>query len=447
MRTDSLNLSKTFLADAKQYLTKNVGKEYSLVTPRLFKTKSKGAQEAHEAIRPTDINKINPKLESGQARLYKLIWQRSLASQMPEVIADNTTIDINAGAKYQFRSTGQVLRFDGYLKIYPEQNKELILPQVEKNEALDLIKLKPEQHFTKPPARYSDAGLVKELEKHGIGRPSTYAPTISTIIARNYVTRDDNKRLGPTEIAFVVTDLLVNHFSQIIDYQFTAKIEEDFDKIAHGKNQWQPVIREFYNPFSKNLKMKYDEVNKKDIMPEEETEEICDKCEAEMVIKTGRFGKFLSCSAYPECKNAKPIPGSPQEAQKKENDDKVKDLEKKYKNQTCAKCKSEMAIKVGRFGPFLACTAFPKCKNIKGIQEGQESTGVKCPNCKKGEIIEKKSRRGIFYACNQYPECKSAYWGKPTGKKCKCGALTVEGKNSKVSCSNKECSKKKTANK
>ena len=454
MRTDSLNLSKTFLTDAKKYLTKNLGDEYALTSPRIFKTKSKGAQEAHEAIRPTDVNKKVEtngnasllKLESGQARLYKLIWQRSLASQMPEAIADNTTIDIdavdtnsNTSLKYQFRSTGQVLKFDGYLKIYPEKSAELILPQVEKNEKIDLIKLNPEQHFTKPPARYSDAGLVKELEKHGIGRPSTYAPTISTIETRNYVARDDNKRLAPTEIAFVVTDLLINHFSKVIDYQFTAKIEEDFDKIAHGKNKWQPVIREFYNPFSKNLKMKYDEVNKKDIMPDEETEEVCDKCESHMVIKTGRFGKFLSCSAYPDCKNAKPIPGTDKDKNGKDDNKEIEKLEKKYKNKVCDKCNSDMAIKIGKFGPFLACTAFPKCRNIKGIEEGQQSTGIKCPNCKKGDIIQKKSRRGIFYACNQYPECKTAYWGKPTGKKCECGALTIEGKNDKVRCSNKEC--------
>jgi len=443
MRTDSLNLSKTFLTDAKKYLNRNLGDKYTLASPRLFKTKSKGAQEAHEAIRPTDANKKPDsfKLESGQARLYKLIWQRSLASQMPEAIVDNTTIDIDASeTKYQFRANGQVLKFDGFLKIYPEKSKELILPEVKKDEKLDLIKLTPNQHFTKPPARYSDAGLVKELEKYGIGRPSTYAPTISTIIARNYVARDDNKRLAPNDISFIVNDLLTKHFDKIIDYQFTAKIEEDFDKIAHGKSQWQPMISEFYNPFSKNLKMKYDEVDKKDIMPEEKTEEVCDKCDSEMIIKTGRFGKFLSCTAYPKCKNAKPIPGSKQDKEQKENNDKIKELEKKYKKQVCEKCESEMAIKVGRFGPFLACTAFPKCKNIKGITEGQQSTGVKCPGCKKGEIIEKRSRRGIFYACNQYPDCKTAFNARPTGKKCtKCKSLIIEGKNGKVRCSNKDC--------
>jgi len=449
MRTDSFNLSNTFLTDAKQYLSKFLGAKYTLASPRQFRTKSKGAQEAHEAIRPTDVNKQpnNIKLESGQARLYKLIWQRSLASQMPEATLDNTTINIDAGKKYQFRSTGQILKFDGFLKIYPEKSKELILPQVEKNEKLDLIKLNPEQHFTKPPARYSDAGLVKELEKYGIGRPSTYAPTISTVIARNYVLRDDNKRLAPTEIAFVVINLLINHFSKIVNYQFTAKIEEDFDKIAHGKNKWQSTIREFYNPFSKNLKMKYDEVNKKDIMPEEKTEEVCDKCESGMVIKTGRFGKFLSCNAYPECKNAKPIPGSKKDNANQDNEKKIKELEKKYNKQTCEKCESEMAIKVGKFGPFLACTAFPKCRNIKNIEESKQSTGVKCPNCEKGDIVQKRSKRGIFYACDQYPDCKSAFWGKPTGKKCsKCKSLIIEGKNDKVQCSNKECSKKKDSN-
>lgn len=443
MRTDSLNLSKTFLTDAKKYLTTELGKEYALTTPRTFKTKSKGAQEAHEAIRPTDINKTldNLKLESGQARLYNLIWQRAIASQMTEAIVDNTTIDIDVeSTKYQFRSNGQVLKFDGYLKIYPEQSKELVLPQVTTGEKLNLKELTPEQHFTKPPARYSDAGLVKELEKYGIGRPSTYAPTISTIITRNYVARDDGKRLFPTEIAFVVNDLLNNHFSKIVDYQFTAKIEEGFDKIAHGKIEWQPIIRDFYDPFSKNLKMKYDEVNKKDIMPDEETEHECDKCGELMVIKTGRFGKFLSCSAYPDCKNAKPVPGSKQDAKQKESNEKAKELEEKYKGQKCEKCESDMAIKVGRFGPFLACTGFPKCKNIKSVKEGQQSTGVKCPNCEKGDIIEKGSKRGIFYACDQFPNCKTAYYAKPTGDKCtKCKSLIVEVKGDKVKCSNKEC--------
>ncbi|MCK5320110.1 type I DNA topoisomerase, partial [Candidatus Parcubacteria bacterium] len=254
MRTDSLNLSNKFLGDAKDYLNNTLGKEYALASPRKFKTKSKGAQEAHEAIRPTEANRdpesLKNKLNNNQYRLYKLIWQRTMAGQMPEALLDATTIDIDAkDTDYQFRSTGQVLRFDGYLKIYPEKSKELELPAVDKNEELKLKQLDTEQHFTKPPARYSDAGLVKELEKYGIGRPSTYAPTIATVIARNYVNRDDNKKLFPTEISFVVIDLLSNHFQKIVDFQFTAQMETDLDKIAEGKIKWQPVIKNFYKPF------------------------------------------------------------------------------------------------------------------------------------------------------------------------------------------------------
>ena len=443
MRTDSLNLSDKFLQDSRQYLIKNLGEKYSLKTPRKFKTKSKGAQEAHEAIRPTEATQ-NPEskkssLDSNQYKLYNLIWQRSMASQMPEALINATVIDIDAqNTKYQFRSTGQVLKFDGYLKIYPEKSKELELPDVEKNEQLDLIKLNPEQHFTKPPARYSDAGLVKELEKHGIGRPSTYAPTISTIEARNYVNRDENKKLAPTDIAFVVIDLLIAHFPHIVDYEFTAKLENNLDNIAHGKVQWQPVIREFYEPFHANLEDKYNKINKKDIMPEEKSNEVCDKCGAPMIIKTGRYGKFLACSGFPDCKNIKGLNKTKENSPEKNEE--IKKLEKKYNGEKCEKCGADMAIKNGKFGPFLACTAYPNCKNIKNIKENNNSTGVKCPTCGQGEIVQKRSKRGIFYACDQYPDCRNAYWGKPTGEKCPdCEALLVEGKEGEIKCSAKGC--------
>jgi DNA topoisomerase-1 len=448
MRTDSLNLSNKFLKDAKDYLDKNIGKEYSLKTPRIIKTKSKGAQEAHEAIRPTEANnnpdKISSKLDNNQNRLYKLIWQRSMASQMQEAIVDSTTVDVEAiGEKekktYCFRASGQIIKFDGYLKIYPEKSKEIILPNLKEKEELDLIKLIDEQHFTKPPARYSDAGLVKNLEKHGIGRPSTYAPTIATIIARNYVKRDENKRLFPTEIAFIVNDLLVKHFNNIVDFEFTAKLENELDEIAEGKKEWQPVINNFYKPFHSNLENKYDEVNKKEIMPEEKSNEICEKCKSKMIIKTGRFGKFLACSSYPDCKNIKPMPGTDKDKDGKADSEEIKELQEKYKGEKCEKCDSDMAIKVGRFGPFLACTAYPKCKNIKNIKENNNSTGIKCPKCGKGEIVQKRSKRGIFYACDAYPDCRNAYWSKPTGEKCPdCESLLVEVKDG-AKCSNKEC--------
>jgi DNA topoisomerase-1 len=446
MRTDSMNLSQNFLGQAGKYLKQNLGNKYAPESPRVFKTKSKNAQEAHEAIRPTNVfwdpESLKSSLDTGQYKLYKLIWQRALATQMPPAKMDSTTLDIDAtDTAYQFRATGQVLKFDGYLKIYPEQSKELQLPEVAKGEELNLRELLGEQHFTKPPARYSDAGLVKEMENYGIGRPSTYAPIISTIIARNYVNRDDNKKLAPTDIAFVVNDLLVKHFSDIVDYEFTAQMENDLDEVANGKKDWQPVVEQFYKPFHQNLTNKYEEISKNDIMPEEKSEEKCDKCGAEMIVKTGRYGKFLACSGFPDCRNIKPLDKN---GEKQQDDEKIAKLKEKYKNEVCDKCGSPMDIKNGKYGPFLACTGYPKCKNIKSIEENNPSTGVTCPKCGKGEIIERKSKRGVFYACNQYPDCKNSYSGKPTGKKCpECDSLMIEDKNGKARCSNKNCGNKK----
>lgn len=446
MRTDSMNLADKFLSEAAEYLITNLGSAYALKTPRRFKTKSKGAQEAHEAIRPSEVSRtpesIANDLNPNQHKLYKLIWQRSLSSQMTEAVVDATVVDIEAkNTPYQFRANGQILKFDGYLKIYPEKSQEIELPELKIKEKLELEEIKPEQHFTKPPARYSDAGLVKELEKHGIGRPSTYAPTITTILERNYARRDEHKRLEPTDIALVVNDLLVEHFPLIVDYQFTAKLENDLDKIGGGEVKWQPVIKEFYGPFHANLKNKYEAINKKDIMPEEKSNETCDKCGALMIIKTGRYGKFLACSAFPDCKNIKSLPGADKDGNGRADSKEVEELKEKYKNEICEKCGSPMAVKIGKFGPFLACTGYPKCKNLKNINGGANSTGVTCPVCGKGEIVEKRSRRGIFYACNQYPSCKTAFWAKPTGEKCPdCGSLLVEdAKKGEIKCSNKDC--------
>jgi len=446
MRTDSLNLADKFLGDAAACLTANLGEKYALKTPRRFKTKSKGAQEAHEAIRPSEASRtpesVAGELNPNQNKLYKLIWQRAMASQMSEAIVDATVVDILAqNTPYQFRSNGQILKFDGYLKIYPETSQEIELPELKEKEKLDLEKINKEQHFTKPPARYSDAGLVKELEKYGIGRPSTYAPTIATIVDRNYVQRDENKRLAPTDIAFVVNDLLVEHFPNIVDYQFTAKMENDLDRVADGEVKWQPIIKEFYEPFHANLENKYEIINKNDIMPEEKSSEVCDKCGAPMIIKTGRYGKFLACSAFPECKNIKSMPGTDRDKNGQADSEEIKELKEKYKAEICEKCGSPMAIKVGKFGPFLACTAYPKCKNLKNISGGNNSTGITCPVCGKGEVVQKRSRRGLFYACNQYPTCKTAFWGKPTGEKCPdCESLLIEdAKKGEVKCSNKDC--------
>lgn len=445
MRTDSLNLSPKFLAESREWIKNNFSKEYLPIKANVFKTKSKNAQEAHEAIRPTEALKspdsMESKLDRNQFKLYQLIWQKAVASQMSPAKISTNTIDVEVEGKYIFRANGQSISFPGYLAVWPEKTKEQLLPKVVVEQKLKLKSLEVGEHSTNPPARYSDATLIKEMEKHGIGRPSTYAPTINTIINRNYAIRDDNKRLKPSDIAIVVSDLLSLHFKKVIDYDFTAKLENDLDEIAEGKKKWQPVISEFYSDFHENLLLKYDEINKKDIMPEQETSEKCEKCGAAMVMKTSRFGKFLACSAFPECKNIKQADGG--EREEKEKTEEVKALEKKHAGEVCEKCGSEMKVKVGKFGPFLACSGYPKCKNIKNIGSGDEKE-ISCPICKTGLIVKKFSRRGVFYACNNYPNCKNAYWGKPSGELCKsCGALMVEDpKSNKIKCSNKECSGK-----
>ncbi|MBU2109929.1 type I DNA topoisomerase [Patescibacteria group bacterium] len=360
MRTDSVNLSEDSLKSGKKVIDKNFGKEFSLSEPRRFKTKSKGAQEAHEAIRPANPEKTPDKLkkdlDSKQYKLYDLIWRRFIACQMKEAVFDSTTVDIEA-KNYGFRATGQVLKFEGWLKVYPSAFSENDLPELKEKEELKLIKLAPNQHFTEPPPRYTEASLVKTLEEYGIGRPSTYAPTISTIQTRNYVAKNEHRKFCPTETGIMVNDLLVKHFPKIVDVGFTAKMEEDLDEIAEGKKKWVPVIKEFYEPFHKNLEEKYEQVEKQN--HDEETEEVCEKCGKPMVIKHGRFGKFMACSGFPEC------------------------------------------------------------RNTKNIKQEPETIGMKCPKCppeadKQGEVIIKKTKKGrIFYGCSKYPACDFASWKNP----------------------------------
>jgi len=388
-RTDSVNLSDSSLSDAKQYIEKEFGANYYLF--RKFKTRSKGAQEAHEAIRPTSAYKSPDtlKLDPRQKKIYDIIWKRFIASQMTQGVFDATTIDISAG-NYTFRANGSILKFAGFLKVYPMKFEENELPELSEQEILELLDLAPSQHFTQPPARYSEATLIKELEKNGIGRPSTYAPTISTIQDRNYVEKNEQKKFAPTEIGITVNDLLVEHFPKIVDIGFTAEMEEDLDDIAEGKKEWVPVIKEFYEPFAILLEKKYEEVEKK--LPVEETDKICPDCGKGIIIRFGRFGKFYACSGFPECKH------------------------------TEALVKKEAAL------------------------------GIKCPKClaspdpakrdTPGDIIEKRTKKKrVFYGCNKYPDCDFALWDKPTGDKCeKCGSMLVE-KKKEAKCSNKECEK------
>ncbi len=376
MRTDSLNLSEDALREAAAFIRKEIGVNHALPSPRRFKTKAKGAQEAHEAIRPTDPartpDSIKRYLDRNQFSLYDLIWRRFIATQMAEALFDATAVDVEARSKPSpraqaegkqearsclFRASGQVLKFDGFLKVWPIKTEDVLLPELSPNEALELEELKPLQHFTQPQPRYTEASLIKALEQNGIGRPSTYAPTMATIQERGYVEKDLEKRLRPTEVGMVVNGLLVEHFPEIVDIQFTVKMEEELDEIAEGKREWQPVIREFYEPFSKHLAEKYEAVEKQNMV--EATDQICEKCGKPMIIKYGRYGKFLACSGFPECKNAKPLPKEP-----------------------------------------------PK------------STGVACPECKQGEIVERYTRkRRRFFGCSRYPECKYATWQHPSQEK------------------------------
>jgi len=351
-RTDSLNLAEDFLKKVQKLINDKFGKNYASKTPLYYKTKNKGAQEAHEAIRPTKPDFLPQNLEEqvrvkdkNQSKLYELIWNRAIACQMQPAIIDSTSIDIKA-KNYLFRTNGATIKFDGFLKVYPIKISENTLPVLKNNEILKLIKLILGQHFTKPPAPYSEASLIKTLEEYGIGRPSTYAPILSTIQERNYV-KKQNRYLYPTEIGILVNNLLVKHFPKVVNIKFTANMEEDLDGIAQGKQEWISIIKNFYYPFDENLQKKYKEVDKKEIT-EEKTDIICEKCGKPMIIKMGRFGKFLACSGFPECKNTRPI--------KKE---------RQITDKICPKCGAFLEIKTGKYGKFLGCSAYPKCKYLE----------------------------------------------------------------------------------
>lgn len=355
MRTDSVTLSEQALAAISTYITSELGKEYGLAKPRVHKTKSRGAQEAHEAIRPTNPERAPHTIQDiggDEAKLYNLIWQRTLASQMAVAEFEQTKINIQAQkTDALLRASGRVLVFDGFTKVYPPQSKEEapLLPDVAAKENLTLIDVAGEQHFTQPPARYSEATLVKKLEEAGIGRPSTYAPTIATIISRGYVLNED-KRLVPQPVGMVVSDLLAENFDFVTEPEFTAEMEDKLDEVAAGKQTWKPVIRDYYEPMHKLIEEKEQSIKKVEL-PVIETDEKCELCGKTMVIKSGRFGQFLACSGWPDCKNAKPI---------------------------------------------------------------LKKTGVECPQCKEGEVVERKTKKGRrFWGCSRYPDCDYATWTKP----------------------------------
>jgi DNA topoisomerase-1 len=431
MRTDSTNLAESSVKAARSVIEKRWGKEYVPASPRVFTKKAKGAQEAHEAIRPTDPSRfpesVKDSLESDAYRLYELVWQRMLACQMAEALMDQTAADITA-KDYNFRATGQTVRFPGFLAAYSEgrdseeevaEDSEKLLPEINENEIMKLLELLPEQHFTKPPARYTEATLVKKLESEGIGRPSTYSPTITTIQTRGYVEKE-GRALKPTDTGMVVNDFLVEHFSKIVDYQFTAGMELQLDEVAEGKHRWNEVMEVFYKPFHKLITEKMESVSKQDVVAEK-TDEKCDKCGKPMEIKLGRFGKFLSCTGYPECKNAKPLD--------KAQDAANKEMEEKIAGRICPDCGKPLSVKRGRFGIFVGCSGYPTCKYI---DKAAKKSGIKCPDCGKGDVVEKfaKKSRKKFWGCDNYPECKFASWDEPQKTPCtECGGLVVAKKD------------------
>jgi DNA topoisomerase-1 len=434
MRTDSFNLSLESMLAAKKTIISTFGKEYALENPRFYKTNSKGAQEAHEAIRPTYPQKnpeeLKESLDNNKYRLYKLIWTRMIATQMQPAVMDSIKVEIEAKAKnskneYLLQANGSTVKFDGFLKVYggKPEDTEKILPKMKEGDALELVKINSSQKSTLPPPRYSEAALVKVLEENGIGRPSTYAPTISTITDRKYVEKNEEKKLVPMEIGFLVNDILVEHFPEVVDMKFTATVEEEFDEIAEGKKEWVPVIKEFYAPFHKNLKNKTKEVKREDVL--EKLEKKCPECGGDLLVKFGRFGKFIACANFPKCRYTEKT-----EAEKK--------VEQENSGILCEKCGAPMVVKRGKYGAFLGCSKYPDCNNIKKIEN---KTGIKCPSCGIGEIVERKSKKGrLFYGCSNYPKCNFALWSKPTGEKCpECGSLIVFAPQGKVRCSSKEC--------
>jgi DNA topoisomerase-1 len=457
MRTDSHRLAPEAQDWARQLVEESFGKDYVPEKPPVYKSKA-SAQEAHEAIRPTYPDKrpgtVKQFLSKDQYALYVLIWNRFISSQMsPAQLEQTTFIILNDGAAgeyqrppdgspakvYEFRTTGTVVRFDGFMALYTEGKDDIeeengaTLPALKEGEVLKLLDLLPKQHFTQPPPRYSEATLVRALEEKGIGRPSTYAAILSTVQDRKYVQKTDG-RFSPTELGAVVNDYLVETFPELIDVGFTAKMENELDRIEDGKMKWVKVVKDFYKPFNTDLTEAIKtsgKVKPKDIP----TEAVCEKCGLPMVIRWGRHGRFLACTGFPECKNTKPLPGESEEHKAEGAGNNTGQT-----NEICEKCGSPMIMKSGRYGKFLACSKYPECKNTKPL-----STGIKCPE-DGGDIVERRSKKGKqFWSCGNYPKCKFATWYRPVPKKCpQCGADFLLEKRDKAGnvtafCHNKEC--------
>lgn len=410
MRTDSTRIADEALQEVREYISRDYGLEYLPKKPRQFKVKS-SAQDAHEAIRPTSMQrhpkKIKKYLTEEQYKLYELIWNRFVASQMEAARLEQTTIDISAGPRFAFRTTGSVILFRGFLQIYEEakeetqadeeQELEHIPQNLRENEILTLLNLDPRQHFTKPPPRYTESSLVKELDALGIGRPSTYALIISTLLTRKYVVKN-KRQLVPTELGKTVNQILIQNFPDIFNVKFTAFMEEQLDKVETGKKKFLQVVSEFYRPFSHAVQKT--EAKREQIKEtlQQDTEETCPKCGSPLIIRWGRNGQFVACTGYPDCRYTRPLEEEQQES-----------------DETCERCGKPMVVKTGRFGKFLACSGYPECQNTRPF-----SIGVECPmeGCD-GQIIERRSRKGrVFYGCSNYPTCKFATWHKPIAREC-----------------------------
>ena len=434
MRTDSVTIADSALREIAELVQQDYGKAYSLAEARRYKTRSRNAQEAHEAVRPTSVfrtpQRVAAVLERDQLRLYTLIWQRTVATQMADARFDQVGIDIEALApagvggseqtRYGLRATGQTLTFDGFLKLYregrddePDEDAEAALPVVTAEQLLRMLEVLPEQHFTQPPPRYTEASLVKKLEELGIGRPSTYASIISTIQDRGYVRLED-RRFRPEDVGYVVTDKLVEHFPDIVNPDFTAYMEKELDDIAEGQLRKVQMLEEFNGPFERSLEKAEDSFERYS----EELDELCPLCPQEgrepgrLQVKLGRYGKFIGCPNYPECRYIRNMDGTER-------------AEPELLDETCPDCGRQLQRRVGRYGPFVGCSGYPECRYIK--KDPPTSTGVTCPQCHRGELVEKHTRFGTFYGCDRYPECDLAVNNPPEkDRPCpECGSLLL----------------------
>ena len=411
MRTDSVNLAPEALDELRSYIPERYGKQALPAEARTYKTKAKNAQEAHEAIRPTSILKtpddIKKYLSAEQIKLYDLIWKRTISSQMIHATIDTVSVDFRCGDGNMFRANGSTIVDPGFMAVYQEDvddkkggNDESMLPPMKEGDSCTLNDVRADQHFTEPPPRYSEASLVKTLEEHGIGRPSTYATIISTLQAREYVTLE-KKRFYPTDVGRVVIEFLTDNFNAYVDYAFTADLEDELDAVARGEKDWIPVMNEFWKPFQKLIGKDYDRPYPKPV------EEKCPECDKPLQMSLGRGGFFLGCSGYPDCKYTRNV-----------GEDKESAEPEVVEGRNCPKCESNLIIRSGRYGKFIGCSSYPDCKYIEPLEK-PENTGVQCPECKKGNILKRKSRRGkVFFSCERYPDCKYAIWNQPLAQPC-----------------------------